>query len=264
MTATLGPRNVGRIRAGRQRRMLRRFEERKVVHTYGGHQLQVILTDPMSAAWYDVDWPTMKDLDLLGGARMKAGARVFDVGAHQCVVAMAMAARVGPSGQVVAIEPSAYNCATASRNMAANAFDNLELVQAAVGAEPGSAAFADMLCGHMDDGTGRYGAVTVPVTTIDALASEYGEPDVLFIDVEGYECAVLRGATVVRRSRPDMYVEIHRYCGLEDFGGSVKEVLSYIDRHYTLFVARDELADFIEVGHDGPFPDKRFFLIALA
>lgn len=40
------------------------------------------------------------------------------------------------------------------------------------------------------------GAVTVPLTTLDQLISQYGQPDFIKIDVEGYEQFVLKGLSV--------------------------------------------------------------------
>jgi FkbM family methyltransferase len=40
------------------------------------------------------------------------------------------------------------------------------------------------------------GAITVPVTTLDALIDTYGEPAFIKIDVEGYERVVLSGLTI--------------------------------------------------------------------
>jgi FkbM family methyltransferase len=50
----------------------------------------------------------------------------------------------------------------------------------------------------------------VPVTTIDTLAADYGDPTVITIDVEGAELTVLRGAHVtLKEARPVVFVSIH-------------------------------------------------------
>jgi hypothetical protein len=63
--------------------------------------------------------------------------------------------------------------------------------------------------------------------TIDELAACHGRPDVLFIDVEGYECHALRGARNTLASHPDCFVEVHSGEGLEKYGGSESEVASF-------------------------------------
>lgn len=50
----------------------------------------------------------------------------------------------------------------------------------------------------------------VPVTTVDALAQEWGAPTHITIDVEGAELTVLRGARdVLLGQRPTVFVSIH-------------------------------------------------------
>lgn len=50
----------------------------------------------------------------------------------------------------------------------------------------------------------------VPATTVDALAAQHGDPQLLKIDVEGHELRVLQGATrTLERARPGLFVEVH-------------------------------------------------------
>jgi FkbM family methyltransferase len=263
-STVLGKRNVGRIRMGRLERALRRYECREVEHNFGGARMRIWLTDPMSAAWYGTDCPSIPEIEVLSGSRLRPGARVFDLGAHQCVIAMVMANSVSPSGQVIAVEPSEHNCSAARRNIESNGFSNIVLVQAAAGANAGEAAFSERLNGQMDDGRGRVGTVKVPVTTVDALALHYGPPDVVFIDVEGFECDVLKGAMKVKATRPDFFVEVHGGGQLEGFGGSVREVTGFFDPDYRFLISTGDGLPFNEVSRSGPFPEDRFFLIALA
>ncbi|MSU36865.1 MAG: hypothetical protein EXS36_17560 [Pedosphaera sp.] len=80
--------------------MVRNYPRRVVSHTYAGIPLKVELADGMGEGWYDHDWETLPELDVLGRGRLKPGARVFDFGAHQGVVGMILGHRVGPRGQV--------------------------------------------------------------------------------------------------------------------------------------------------------------------
>src|SRR5271169_990693 len=90
------------------------YRRRRVRHTYGGYELELELVDPMGAGWYDHDWPELPEITLLKRHRLRRGARVFDIGAHQCVVAMMLAKTVGPDGSVLAVEANPENCAARS------------------------------------------------------------------------------------------------------------------------------------------------------
>jgi FkbM family methyltransferase len=47
---------------------------------------------------------------------------------------------------------------------------------------------------RVDEKTGRLGRLRVPAWSIDDLAAAHGAPDVIFMDVEGFEPEALGGA----------------------------------------------------------------------
>jgi hypothetical protein len=104
--------------------------------------------------------------------------------------------------------------------------------------------------------------VEVPAITIDSLSREYGAPDVLFIDVEGYEVNVLGGASKTLESTPDVYVEVHVNWGLERYGHEARDVLSFFSpQQYTTYVCPREGEDFVSVEDAEPSLFKRMFLL---
>jgi hypothetical protein len=70
---------------------IRIFRRRAVTHVYHGSPLTVRLADPLAKGWYDHDWPELAEITLLRKGRLHEGARVFDLGAHQGVVALVLA-----------------------------------------------------------------------------------------------------------------------------------------------------------------------------
>jgi FkbM family methyltransferase len=62
--------------------------------------------------------------------------------------------------------------------------------------------------------------VTLPVRSIDSICDELGDdPDLLKIDVDGYEARILPGAMrMVARRRPWIVMELHRQAYLDRFG----------------------------------------------
>lgn len=256
----------------KMRKLGNQFSPYIIKRTFYGGEYQIYIADPMGQNWYDhpqdSDAPNTKDfveIELLRKAKLKPGARVFDLGAHQSVVAMKLAHLVGKEGHVIAVEANPHNARVSQKNQEINHLNHLVIIPAAIADKPGELNFSN------DWGDQRVGSGTikVPAITIDSLTLKYGIPDVLYIDVEGFEYQALQGAQKTLESTPDFYIEVHTGMGLEDFGGSVEKVLDLLPTtNYELFAVQpssDPQQD-IAVPFDKNLPwlNKRFYLIGLS
>lgn len=146
--------------------------------------------------------------------RLHAGAVVYDIGAHAGFFSLLCSRLVGERGRVVAFEPRVGNAARLRANVAANAANNVEVREAAVSDRAGEASFlmhASSLEGFLSDDSTDGATTTVRTETIDALV-EAGlpVPQLLKIDVEGGEGAVIRGAArTIAMHEPELLIEIH-------------------------------------------------------
>ena len=255
-----------KLRLKRLHHHLQGYRRRSVRHTYGSFSLEIELVDRLGEGWYDHDWPELPELQLLQQRRcLSAGGRVFDLGAHQGLVALLLSRYVGAKGAVLAVEANGHNAAAARRNMEINAAQNCTVLHAAIAERSGKLIFNEGLNGSVDDGTGDWGQVEVNAFSIDDLAARYGTPDLLFIDVEGYECRALEGASNTLATRPDAFVEVHLGAGLESFGGSVERVLSFFPvSDYYFYFNEEDGPEFRRMEHPNELPKQRFFLVALA
>lgn len=239
------------------------YRSRVVTHAYGTATLRVHLADPQAAGWYDHDWPELPELTLLKCGRLQKGARVFDIGAHQCVVALMLSEIVGTEGDVLALEPNPHNIAVGKKNKDLNGVEQLRIIQGAIAEASGTIAMNRTLNGQVDDGSHEWGTMHVPSFSIDDLSRQFGVPDVLFIDVEGFECRALAGATSTLKSNPDCFIEVHIGAGLEKFG-TIPELLSFFpSERYSLFIREESQARFTEYIPSIGTPNQRFFLVAL-
>jgi FkbM family methyltransferase len=259
------PKSVLRqIRLFKQQRTLSHFKSWIVHHEYCGFPLDVEIADPTGASWYDCDWELLPEIDLLRKSRLKPGSVVFDLGAHQAVVALMLSKIVAGDGKVIAVEANQHNFRVAQRNKELNDAHNLHLVHAAASNERGTLVFNELLNGAVDDGSGQWGKVEIEAVTVDDLAAEFDTPQVLFIDVEGFECQVLDGASSTLESGPDCFVEVHMGEKIDTYGGSLDRLLEHFPGHrYDLFMKSEDMGAFIPFDAAAEVTRERFFLIAL-
>jgi len=221
-----------------------RFRPYVATHGYGGRTHSVHVTDAMAQGWYDHDWPLPGEIGLLAErGHLRDGALVFEIGAHQGVVAMMLGDRVGVAGGVVAVEATPHNAAVASRNVALNGLTQITVVHAAGADAPGVLRFSPRMNGHVAAPEEAW--VEVRALTVDELTASHGAPQVLFVDVEGYELHVLRGARHTLESYyPDLFVEVHVGAGLDRFG-TTDDLLALIPAGYEILVAPAERGSFL-------------------
>jgi FkbM family methyltransferase len=157
------------------------------------------------------------DRDAYGREKIPAGAAVVDAGAHIGVFTLMAARRVGPSGRVLAFEPSPGSRELLARNVRANGLSWVKVYPAALADAPGTEAFyaADAAAGNPVGDTlspipGRE-AVSVPVLRLDDVLAEAGVSavDLLKVDVEGAELRLLEGAPRTLAATRRIVMEVH-------------------------------------------------------
>lgn len=222
------------VRVIRRRRIARQvagYAPRVVTHTYWRWPLSVELADPMAEGWYDHDIPRADELQALADREwLVPGATVFDLGAHHGVVALMISRAVGPTGTVVAIEAERHNVRAAQRNRDLNDADNLHIVHAAAAAAPGVLHFEEGLNGRVNGSS--VGTIEVRAVSVDELAAEHGRPSIVFVDVEGFENAVLDGATdTIAHAASAFLVEVHPH---DRRVGTLAEIVAHFSDEWTL------------------------------
>ncbi|HTZ65338.1 MAG TPA: FkbM family methyltransferase [Solirubrobacteraceae bacterium] len=241
--------------------LIRDYTPRDVTHVYGGHTLRIRLEDRLAQGWYDRDWAELPMMAFLRDRGVPVGgATIFDLGAHQAVVALMLAREVGESGHVVAVEAEPHNARVAAINRDLNRAGNVTIIHAAASATEGTISFSAELNGKVERQT-TTGNLTVPAVTIDGLAKKYGTPNIVFLDVEGYEGQVLTGATATMANGSTSFlVEVHDAQALAAFGTSCEAIA---DRFvgFDRYIASNDTEPFTVL--TGSPPAGRFFLVAI-
>ncbi|MEK7077398.1 MAG: FkbM family methyltransferase [Patescibacteria group bacterium] len=183
---------------------------------------------------------------------IKRGDTVVDIGANIGLFTLLYARAVGERGRVFAFEPEPVNVGILRRNIAANGYNNIEVVPAAVGDRPGkvklflsdfnagdhrvydpeertrdwekNGAVYDKLVGD------RRKAIDVPTVSLDEFLKSYEKP-IAFIkmDAQGAEGGILKGMTeILKKNRNVRMVTEFWPAGLKMFGVEAQEFLTLL------------------------------------
>jgi FkbM family methyltransferase len=206
----------------------------------GGRIYLNIKESPMMLARVFRQYETPKRLAIQ--AMLKPGMTFVDIGTNKGDFALLAAAVVGSSGQVLCFEPEPVNCYWVRKSIELNGYRNVKVHEFALGDANEEtqlylgrqSGWHTLLPSQPDRDRG-----SIPITkrTLDSVLSEakLEKIDVMKIDVEGAEMAVLRGAVETLKRNSDMLLlmDLHPSLGinpvevckfLHGFGFSVYEM----------------------------------------
>jgi FkbM family methyltransferase len=149
---------------------------------------------------------------------LKPGMVFFDIGAYHGIYSLVAGRRLGAGGRIVAFEPSPRECRRLRLHLRWNGISSTSVEPCAVGSANGDGTFFQVVSGD----TSRNGlrppdskdsVVKIPVKTIGLdqyiTDSRLQHVDVVKLDVEGGEMAVLQGAErVLTEVRPIFICEL--------------------------------------------------------
>jgi FkbM family methyltransferase len=149
-------------------------------------------------------------------SKLARGHVFYDIGANVGHYTLLASRIVGEGGAVIAVEPLPRNILYLKRHLDLNRIWNVLVVEEACSGSERMGLFGqhqDPALGRLiDSGTGNARAsFSVHVTTVDHLMRRGGRPpDLIKIDVEGEEHAVLEGAKeTIRAAAPSFALSFH-------------------------------------------------------
>jgi len=182
-----------------------------------------------------------RPLELLVNALVRPGETFIDVGGNTGMVTLMGAARVGRGGRIYTFEPNPTLAARIAGLVQMNGLEGVVIVQAGL-----SDVKADLplTIASESNGWSTFAGVDLSNPALNcqtviapvAPADDLLPPDLsgsiaVKIDVEGFECRVLRGmARLIERSRPAVITEVKPHV-LQLAGSSVAELFGIMHRH---------------------------------
>lgn len=167
---------------------------------------------------------------------MAARRRCFvDVGALHGLFSLAFV-HGHPANTALAIDPSPLAFSVLSKNLALNGCHNIRALNLAAGERAGELRMRfnwqhlEAVPSTAPDGDSSL--VRVPMADLDSLCESMSTPpDLLKIDVEGYELFVLRGARrLLQSSKPDLAIEIHPQ-RLRELECEISQIVDLLEQH---------------------------------
>jgi FkbM family methyltransferase len=167
-------------------------------------------------------------------AHLRAGMNVIDIGANVGVVSAVAANIVGPTGRVIAYEPTPS--LIPGLNERFHDAENVEVRHSAVAGHTGTTTFLTDLskstvntlyAGAIWEGAT---SVTVPVCSLDDEMSSLPPIDVIKIDAQGAEARIFAAARrLLKRDKPLLIFELWEH-GLSAAGTSANDILDALAR----------------------------------
>lgn len=223
--------------------------EPQEVTLLGGARLRLDMTDGMQRNMYYLGFLEPRYVACLA-RYVRPGGMFVDVGANVGYYAVWAALRVGPAGYVYAFEPNPVAFDHMAANVALNGLGNVTLHKVALGEQHGTGCLklclgqlggSRLIAGETRDED----LVSVQIETLDSYLTDApmgSQVDVMKIDAEGAEAAILRGAAQVLGGsmQPYLLMEVDDRL-LRQLGSSATSILADLgDYGYRPFrVARD-------------------------
>jgi FkbM family methyltransferase len=147
--------------------------------------------------------------------RLQPGMTVIDVGANFGYYSLLFSDAVGPRGRVLAIEPVPDTASLLGDSLELNGFWNTAAVhKCAVGADAGATirlfvpAREPKNASILKNDALAQNEIEVPSTTLDALLKDLPRVDLIKIDADGSEQAIIDGMPeTLQKHRPSMVLE---------------------------------------------------------
>lgn len=174
---------------------------------------------------------------------IEEGDVVVDIGANIGYYALMEAKMVKPAGKVYAIEPLPCAMEILKYNIELNKYSNIEVFQLAIGEENGRTSMcvcpawnsSSVILPYNTNLQAVADKIDVDIITLDDFLKDKRFPNLIRMDVEGFEYHIIRGMkSILESGKPlKLFIELHStptveglLLTLKSFGFQVKKVIN--------------------------------------
>ncbi len=242
------------MRRAKQSKMTRGFSSYDVEHTYCGRSLKMHIADPVAAEWYDRPWKNVPEIDYIQSIDLE-GSTIFDIGAHQCLIAMLLGKITGETGKVIAVEANGHNHKVAQKNFELNNCQNVTCINALVSSGNIAVSVDGGLNGRARTTRASEGS---NVLTIDQMTDRFGAPALVFLDIEGHEIEALSGAqSTLSETDAHWFIELHGDELLSTYKHKNTDVFKFFDKaKFSARVLNPEATEFVDLTPDSLISER--------
>lgn len=174
----------------------------------------------------------------------RPGATIIDVGANLGLYTVLLSKLTGEQGQVIAFEPDPALFRQLQENCVLNGCANVRAFNSAVGRQADRLHLQKLVANTGDNHLSREPSkffrqtIAVDVVKLDDVLRDV-RPDLLKIDVQGWEYEVLQGADQLLAANPhaELYLELWP-AGLTRAGSTVTDLIQWLQaRNFELYLA---------------------------
>jgi len=211
--------------------LLSRLKNTSQVAEVQGHKMFLDPTDTLELSIWGTYEPPVTELFK---KEIKRGDVVLDIGAHIGYYTLILAKLVGENGRVYAFEPDPTNFNLLEKNVKANSYKNVSLVQKAVSNKTGR---TNEYLGEGDSGDHRIydphdGRKSIEIEAIrldDYFKSYGGKIDFIKMHVQGAEALVIEGMPQLLQQNQNVKIITHFWpMGLRKCGFKPEEYLKIL------------------------------------
>jgi FkbM family methyltransferase len=176
----------------------------------------------------EYDWPQISWVKQI----LNAESCVVFAGAHIGAVLIPLA-RISGTHSIVAYEPSPRNFRLLGMNLVLNEIEGVVAINTALGSRTGKVQFTE---NSINTGNSRVaptnGEITVNLDTLDrTIPADWSSIDLIVMDTEGSEVAVMRGAQMSLAKTKNLYVEFSPE-QLREQGSSALEFIETVEKYF--------------------------------
>lgn len=232
-----------------------------------GEEFNFFIANKVGKDWYDTSRPDPRaEIRYIRDQMIRKGSFILECGCHHGYTTILLSKWVGSQGRIIAFDANPLNVTIAKNNIDLNNIKNVEIFNSIVGNQNGYLYATKKSNAKVVPFLQNDNMEIAAIRLDDFLSGQ--TPDVIKIDVEGYELEVLKGAQItLDRKKTNLAIEIHGDT-IVQYGSTVDELFNFIGlEDYMCWLgigaqANDDIQPYIVGATQIPY-FSRFYLFAL-